>query len=185
MQEHTTRKRSGGAPTNTKEGKKTGCKTPHVVDADIEHAFVDALATRITGNAGARCTLRILEETVFDTRPLEAERDKALQEAGEITVLIDQLLASATNTRLDSDEFDNEYANLTARYEEATATRERLNAEITDKQARLAQARATADYLDARPPLEYSDDAWPLLVDHVRIETDGEITVIFKGLPAE
>lgn len=100
-------------------------------------------------------------------------------------MLIDQLLASATNTRLDSDEFDNEYANLTARYEEATATRERLNAEITDKQARLAQARATADYLDARPPLEYSDDAWPLLVDHVRIETDGEITVIFKGLPAE
>ena len=156
-----------------------------MVDADIEHAFVDALATRITGNAGARCTLRILEETVFDTRPLEAERDKVLQEAGEITVLIDQLLASATNTRLDSDEFDNEYANLTARYEEATATRERLNAEITDKQARLAQARATADYLDARPPLEYSDDAWPLLVDHVRIETDGEITVIFKGLPAE
>lgn len=61
---------------NKYEGKKTGCKTPHVVDADIEHAFVEALATRITGNAGARCALRILEETVFDTRPLEAEREK-------------------------------------------------------------------------------------------------------------
>ncbi|SQH28481.1 Uncharacterised protein [Arcanobacterium haemolyticum] len=109
-----------------------------MVDVDIEHVFVDALATRITGNAGARCALRILEGTVFDTRPVEAERDKALQEVGEITVLIDQLLASATNTRLDPDEFDNEYANLTARYEKAPATRGRLNAEITDKQARLA-----------------------------------------------
>lgn len=156
-----------------------------MVDADIEQSFVEALATRITGNAGARRALRILEETVFDTRLLEVERDKALQEAGEITVLIDQLLASATNTRLDPDEFDNKYANLTARYEKATATRERLDSEITDKQASLAQARATADYLDARPPLEYTDDAWALLVDHVRIETDGQINVVFKGLPVE
>ena len=124
---------------NKYEGKKTGCKTPHVVDADIEHAFVDALARRIAGNAGARRALRILEETVFDTRPLEAERDKVTQESGE----------------------------------------------ITDKQTRLAQVRATADYLDARPPLEYSDDAWALLVGHVTIETYGQINVVFKGLPVE
>lgn len=110
-----------------------------MTDTDVEQGFVEALATRITGNAGAHRALRILEETVFDTRPLEAERDKALQEAGE----------------------------------------------ITDKQARLVQAHATADYLDARPPLEYSDVAWALLVDHVRIETDGQINVVFKGLPAE
>lgn len=95
-------------------------------------------------------------------------------------MLIDQLLASATSTTLDPDEFDTRYADLTARYETALATRDKLEAEIADRKARHGQGKAALDYLGLQRPLEYSDEAWALLVDHVNVRVDGELTVIFK-----
>lgn len=45
---------------------------------------------------------------------------------------------------------------------------------------RRAQAKATRDYLATQPPLEYSDQAWNILVDHATVLNDGSIDVHLK-----
>ena len=36
------------------------------------------------------------------------------------------------------------------------------------------------EYLEMQPPLEYSDDAWAILVDQATVRRDDTITVTFK-----
>ena len=45
---------------------------------------------------------------------------------------------------------------------------------------RRTQAIEVRDYLATQPPLEYSDQAWNTLVDHVEVVSDGLITIHFK-----
>lgn len=166
---------------NTKyEHGKTPCATPHVTDTDIEQAFVHALAERINTNTGARKALAILETTTFDTSELETQRDRASQQVEEITVLLNQLVLTAAKTAIDPDEYDTRYAELETRYNKVFAKQEALDQAITDRQTRLAQARAVIDFLDTNPPLEYSDDAWSLLVDRAEVAADGTLTIYFK-----
>ena len=166
---------------NNKYGHgKTPCATPHVTDTDIQQAFTNALAERVKTNTGARKALEILEATVFDTSELEVQRDRAAQQVEEITVLIDQMVLTAAQTAIDPDEYDQKYADLETRYNQASTKHADLDAQITDRQARLEQARAICDFLESQPPLEYSDDTWALLVDHAVVDTEGTVSVRFK-----
>lgn len=165
---------------NKYERDKTPCATPHVTDTDIQQAFTNALAERVKTNTGARKALAILEVATFNTVELETRRDQVAQQVAEITVLIDQLVLTAAQTAIDPDEYDQKYADLETRYNQASTKNADLDAQITDRQARLEQARTICDFLDSNPPLEYSDDAWSLLVDHVNVASDGTMTISFK-----
>lgn len=125
----------------------------HHESQQIEAAFVEALSRRITGHAGAHRALEVLEATTFNT---------------------------AAQTAIDPDEYDQKYADLETRYNQASTKHADLDAQITDRQARLEQARTICDFLDSNPPLEYSDDAWSLLVYHVNVASDGTMTISFK-----
>ena len=72
------------------------------------------------------------------------------------------------------------YADLQARHDQARASLDRVTATITDRKDRLAQAQAIHEYLATQPPLEYSDDAWNLLVDHATVNRDAATIVVFK-----
>ena len=138
---------------NDKYKNTVKCTTPVVESQQIEAAFVEALSRRITGHAGAHRALEVLEATTFNT---------------------------AAQTAIDPDEYDQKYADLETRYNLASTKHADLDAQIADRQARLEQARTICDFLDSNPPLEYSDDAWSLLVDHVNVASDGTMTISFK-----
>lgn len=99
---------------------------------------------------------------------------------GEVQLPLNQLVLTAAQTAVDPDEYDQKCAELEARYNRTSTKRADLDAQITDRQARLAQARAICDFLGSNPRLEYSDDTWALLVDHVDIYADGTISIAFK-----
>ncbi|MGV9182671.1 hypothetical protein [Arcanobacterium canis] len=90
------------------------------------------------------------------------------------------MVLTAAQTTIDPDEYDQKYAELEARYNRALAKQEGLDQAITDRKARLEQARAICNFLDTNPPLEYSDDAWALLVEHAVVDTEGAVSVRFK-----
>lgn len=77
------------------------------------------------------------------------------------------------------DDVDATYADLQVRHDHARVSLNHVNAKITDRKDRLSQARAVQEYLATQPPVEYSDDAWNLLVDHAIIDSDGAITICF------
>lgn len=74
---------------------------------------------------------------------------------------------------------------LEARYNQASTKHADLDAQITDRQVRLEQARAICDFLDSNPPLEYSDDAWSIFVDHAVVGAEGTVSVRFKDVATD
>lgn len=164
---------------NKYEGKRTGCTTPHVTEDAIKNAFTQALAKRIDTNTGADHALNILEPTVLNTESLQTQQAALVKELEETRVLIEQLIETAATRTLNIDDFDATYADLQTRHDHARTKLDHVNATITDRRYRLSQAKAIQEYLATQPPLEYSDDAWNLLVDHATIDSDGTITICF------
>lgn len=165
---------------NKYEGKRTGCSTPRVTKDAIKEAFVEALSHRITGHAGARRALHILETTIFNTDRLETSRDQHARDVEIMTAAINDLINRAATTVMDMDEYDSKYRDLEQSLQTAVKKLESTEAKIKDRRDRLTQARAVLDYLETQPPLQYSDDAWIVLVDHATVAHDGTITVVFK-----
>lgn len=95
-------------------------------------------------------------------------------------MLIDRLIETAASCALNMDDFDTDYANLEDRYEHARIKLDDVTATIADRRDRLNQAKAIQSYLATRPALEYSHDAWNLLVDQAIVDNDGTINVRFK-----
>ncbi|MGQ4507348.1 hypothetical protein ACUH89_06175 [Dermabacteraceae bacterium P13264] len=90
------------------------------------------------------------------------------------------MVLTAAQTAVDPDEYDHKYAELEARYNQASTKHADLDTQITDRHARLEQARAISDFLESQSPLEYSNDTWALLVDHAEVDTEGTVSVRFK-----
>ncbi|MDY3126649.1 MAG: hypothetical protein SOW59_00750 [Corynebacterium sp.] len=95
-------------------------------------------------------------------------------------MLIDQLIETAATRTLNMDDFDATYANLQARHDHARAILGHVTTKIADRKDRLSQVRANQEYLDTQPVLDYTDDAWNLLVDQAIVDKDGIITIQFN-----
>ncbi|QJC21946.1 recombinase family protein [Arcanobacterium buesumense] len=165
---------------NKYEGKHTRCSTPHVTDEQIRQAFTYALKERVTHHDGTDYVLNILQSTVLNTNQLEYQRDQLACEIDEVTILINQLLNTAATNMMDADNYDTQYATLERRREKAITKYTNVIDEIAHRQSRLAQARAVHDYFASQSPLEYSDDAWNLLVNHAVVDEHGSIHVVFN-----
>lgn len=77
---------------NNKYNKDHHCATPHVTEDQIKDAFVAAPAKRVTGNDVLDDTMRLLDETVYDTRELETKQATLGERIEETITLMNQLI---------------------------------------------------------------------------------------------
>ena len=81
-----------GGKSGNKYNKDHHCATPHVTEDQIKDAFVAALAKRVTGNDVLDDTMRLLDETVYDTRELETKQATLGERIEETITLMNQLI---------------------------------------------------------------------------------------------
>ncbi|CAB0674259.1 recombinase family protein [Corynebacterium diphtheriae] len=167
---------------NNKYNKTHRCTTPHVTEDQIKHAFVKALAERVTDNNALDDTMRLLDDTVYNTRELETQQAKLAERIEETITLMNQLITAAAGTAHDPDDYDRRYHELENRHHQLEAEHQHISCQIDDLRHRRAQAIKVRDYLASQPPLTYSDQAWNTLVDHATVTADGAIEVRFKVL---
>ncbi|AYX82700.1 MULTISPECIES: zinc ribbon domain-containing protein [Corynebacterium] len=91
---------------NNKYKKTHRCATPHVTDDQIKEAFVKALTGRVTDHAVPDDTMRLLDETVYNTHELETQQADLTERIEETLTLMNQLIASAAATAHDPDDYD-------------------------------------------------------------------------------
>lgn len=167
---------------NNKYKKTHCCATPHVTEEKIKDAFVAALTERVTDNNALDDTMRLLDETVYNTRELETRQAELGERIEETITLMNQLITNAAATAHDPDDYDRRYHELENRHHQLEAEHHRISEQIDDLRYRRAQAIKVRDYLATQPPLAYSDQAWNTLVDHATVTADGAIEVRFKVL---
>ncbi|WZJ55873.1 recombinase zinc beta ribbon domain-containing protein [Trueperella pyogenes] len=165
---------------NNKYKKTHCCATPHVTEDQTKNAFVAALTERVTGNGVLDDTMRLLDESVYNTRELETQQAELGERIEETITLMNQVTTTAAATAHDPDDYDRRYHELENRHRQLETEHHRISEQIDDLRHRRAQAIKVRDYLATQPPLAYSDQAWNTLVDHATVTADGVITILLK-----
>lgn len=166
---------------NNKYSQKERCTTPHVSETQIQQAFVTALAEQVRHTMAFNNTMRLLDAEVYDVSELQAQQAQLTQQMEETITLFNQLVTTAASSSHDPNEFDRRYRQLEERHRQLEGEHKKVSAEISNRQHRRVQAIDVRDFLATQPPLEYSDEAWNIIVDHAVVTTDGTISIHLKG----
>lgn len=165
---------------NKYEGNKTRCTTPHVLESQIEEAFVAALADRLGKISGAGDVLELLDATTFNTEKHRAKLARLEEEVEGLVARINGLVAQGASNALDPDECEADYRALEAKHVAADKKRQHVGEAIADLEHRSRQAHQVHSYLRTQPPLAYTPEALNTLVAEVGVGEDGKIAVRFK-----
>ena len=156
------------------------CTTPHVTEQQIKEAFVNALTERVSNDAVLDGAMQLLDDTVYNTTELENRQTEIATRMEGTVALMNRLITENATAAHDPDEYDHRYQQLEQRYQQQEQEHQAINDQITDLTTRRAQAVAIHDYLVTRSPLEYSNEAWNILVRQAAVKTDGTIRLYFK-----
>ena len=156
------------------------CTAPHVTEQQIKDAFVQALTKRVNNNAVLDDAIQLLDDTIYNTTELEARQTEITTQMEETVALMNQLINENATSARDPDEYDTRWHQLEHRYQQQEQEHHTISDQIADLITRRAQAVAIHDYLATRPPLEYSDEAWNILIKQVVLDADGSISISFK-----
>ena len=107
---------------NKYEGNKTGCTTPHIYEAQIEEAFVAALAEQLQQLPVADDLLATVDATL-DTKTLRVELGALDEQAEGLVARMNTLVTQGAHAAIDPDRYDADYANLERKYQKADAKR--------------------------------------------------------------
>ena len=164
---------------NKYEGNKTGCTTPHIYEAQIEEAFVAALAEKLQQLPVADDLLATVDATL-DTKTLRVQLNALDEQAEGLVARMNPLVTQGAHAAIDPDQYDTDYANLERKYQKADAKRFKTAEAIKDRETRRHQAHQVRDYLQTQPPLAYTPGAWNTLVAEAEVTANQTIAIRFK-----
>lgn len=156
------------------------CTTPHVTGQQIKDAFVEALIERVNSDAALDDAMELLDDTVYSTTELEARQAEIAVGMEETVALMNQLITENATAAHDPDEYDRSYQQLEQRYQQQEQEHQKVSDQVADLATRRAQAVAARDFLATQPPLEYSDQAWNVLVYFMVVVDRSKQDVYFK-----
>ena len=167
---------------NSKYNGEDTCQTPHLNEERIKELFIYAVNVLLEEKDDIVSAFYEVKDEIFDTAPLEAERN-ALH--GEMAVLSETMQkAIAENARIaqDQGEYQKRYSELVECFETAKARFEELTAKIADKQTRCKASEAFIFELAQQKDYiaEFDERLWHGLVDYVTVSSETDIRFKFK-----
>jgi hypothetical protein len=158
------------------------CRTPHFYEDDIKRLFVTAVNTLLADKDEIISAFDLERDEIFDTAPLEAERNTLYGEMTVTSELMQKAITENARTALDQDEYQQRYAALVERYDTAKARFEEVTVQIADKESRHRAMEAFISELAKQDGLltEFNERLWHGLVDYATVAADGEVRFRFK-----
>ncbi len=167
---------------NNKHLSHTHCSTPSLRNETIEDGFIMAI-NRLLKNKDE--IIRVCEKVMrkrCDTSGLEEEK-AGLQAELEVTCgLMERLIAMNATTAMDQDEYNRQFAEYEARYNEI---RQRIAEMESQQKQRIAKRGKLTEYLAALKEQglisRFNETLWYGTVEQVRVTADGNLCFLFKG----
>lgn len=124
-----------------------------------------------------------MQELLFNTGELEAQREKLMEEAQVVADAVQQNIAENALTALEQTAYQKRYDELATRYDKLKQGIDSLSEKIHDTQSRKGSVedflRAFEKTPDSLP--EFSLDAFTGLVDHLTVYAKDDIRVTFRN----
>ena len=170
---------------NAKFRDKTGCKTPHLTEEQIQEAFIRVM-NQITADRDVILeTLRENRSMIGDTDELEKERAMLAEQMNVDADAVQELIAENARTAQDQSEYTLRYEALASRFEKTKARYEEVTTEISQKGIQKRELGRFIHAVEELPDCitDFSESMWGSMVDHVTVyDKDNLVFTLTGGL---
>jgi hypothetical protein len=168
---------------NHKFSNAEKCTTPHLYEADLERAFVEAINSLIANKDALIQEFTSIINALMDDVVLETECTRLRNESDVVLELMRKSVEENAQTALDQDDFARRYGALQERYETA---KRRVDALLDEKQAHVAKRESISRFLSDLRQRDgivetFDEELWYSTVDTVTVYSAGGLTFLFKN----
>jgi DNA invertase Pin-like site-specific DNA recombinase len=164
-----------------KNGEK--CTTPHLDEETIKVLFVKVANQVLVDREQIIEDCELIRQRLSDTTSLDAEAMELHGELQVATELIRQLVDQNANSALDQVAYQNKYAALAARYQEAADRMKEIEEQCQQRKAKGDELNAfIAALMDADSIItEFNENLWNALVERVTVSPEEDILFILRN----
>ena len=159
------------------------CSTRHLTEEEIKQIFVKALNSLVEVKENVIAELRSLIDGVCQTGELTEERDKVEQELGGLAERLETLIRENARVAQDQTVYLKQENEIRARYLERQGALEKLNEQIAERESKRNTLEGMIQVVCGinGELVEFDEELWGGLLDHIVVKEDGELVVVFKG----
>lgn len=159
------------------------CTTPHLYESEMKELFLKAFGKMIDMRESIIDDCRLLQCSLSDQTELDAQA-KTITDGIEITTeLIRRCVDENSLKAQNQAEYLEQYERHIARYEKLKKQLETIEAEKQNRKEKVKLIGAFISTLEKQDemPIEFADDLWIAIIDHVTVNADESIVFTFKG----
>jgi len=167
---------------NSKYNGEDKCQTPHLNEETIKELFISAVNILLEDKDDIVSAFDLVKDEVFDTAPLEAERNALHGEMAVISETMQKAIAENARIAQNQNEYQKQYAELVEQFETTKARFDEVTARVVDKQNRCRASEAFVSELAKQNDYitEFDEQLWYGLVDYVTVYNETDIRFHFK-----
>jgi len=159
------------------------CSTRHLTEEEIKRIFVKALNSLVEVKENVIAELRSLIDSVCRTEELTEEHDRTEQELGVLAERLEMLIHENARVAKDQTVYLKQENEIRARYLERQAHLEQLDEQIAEREGKRKTLETMIQVVCGinEEQVEFDEELWGGLLDHIVVKEDGTVVVVFKG----
>ena len=165
----------------THKGKP--CNTRHLTEDEIKQIFVKALNSLVDVKENVIAELRSLIDDVCQTVELTEERNRVEQELCVLAERIEILIQENARVAQDQNAYLKQENEIRGLYVEKQGNLEKLDDQIAERESKRKTLETMIQVVCGinEEQVEFDEELWGGLLDHIVVKEDGQIVVVFKG----
>ena len=159
------------------------CSTRHLTEEEIKRIFVKALNSLVEVKENVIAELQALIDSVWQTEEMIEERGRVEQELAVLAERLETLIRENARVAQDQTVYLKQENEIRARYMEKQAYLERLDDQIAERESKrnILEGMIQAVCGISGEQVEFDEELWCGLLDHIVVKEGGAAVVVFKG----
>ena len=159
------------------------CSTRHLTEDEIKQIFVKALNSLVEVKENVITELRSLIDSVCKMEELTEEHDSVEQELGVLAERLETLIRENARVAQDQTAYLKQENEIRARYLDKQQDLEKLYEQIAEREGKRKTLEGMIQVVCGinGELVEFDEELWGGLLDHIVVKEDGELVVVFKG----
>ena len=159
------------------------CSTRHLTEEEIKRIFVKALNSLVEVKENVIAELRSLIDSVCKTGELMEERGRVEQKLSVLAERLEKLIRENARVAQDQTTYLNQENEIRALYVEKQGHLARLDEQIGERESKRKTLETMIQVVCGinEEQVEFDEELWGGLLDHIVVKEDGTVVVVFKG----
>ena len=159
------------------------CGTRHLTEAEIKQIFVKALNSLVEVKEKVIAELRSLVDDVCQTGKLIGEHKRIEQELGVLAERLETLIRENARVAQDQNAYLKQENEIRGLYVEKQGNLEKLDDQIAERESKRKTLETMIQVVCGinEEQVEFDEELWGGLLDHIVVKEDGTVVVVFKG----